>query len=263
MQHRFCVAIILAVVAMISQAKAVEYASPLVRATSSGVRLVSAGTFQNDQYLTGVEIQLDPKTITYWRQPGEAGAPPNFNFSKSTNVAKVEIFFPYPKHIEEADVIVAGYEGNVIFPVRILPKDPNIPVTLNLSVEYAACGDICLPAKAELSLLLPKIGPSPFQPLLTEAWGKLPKKLDPHQSRKIFRVERENKGSGWRIIYQGRGKLVDIFAEANSPVYAETKISNGVARLNLVTIGSRPKSAIVIVTIVTSEGAYEAPVELK
>lgn len=253
----------LAFVALISQAKAVEYASPLVRATNSSVRLVSTGTFQNDRYLTGVEIQLDPRTITYWRQPGESGAPPNFNFSKSTNVAEVEIFFPYPKHIQEADVIVAGYEGNVIFPVRILPKDPRIPVTLNLSLVYAACGNICLPAKAELSLLLPQTGSSPFQSLLTEVWEKLPKKLDLIQSRKILHVEKENKGLSWRIIYQGRGKLVDVFAEANSPVYVETKISNGVARLNLVTVGITPKSAKVIVTIVTSDGAYEAPVELK
>jgi DsbC/DsbD-like thiol-disulfide interchange protein len=263
MQYRFCVAIILAIGTLISQAKAVEYGSPQVRATNSGVRLVSAGAFQKDHYLVGVEIQLDPRTITYWRQPGESGAPPNFNFSKSTNVAQVEIFFPYPKHIEEADVIVAGYEGNVIFPVKILPKDPKIPVTLNLSLEYAACGNICLPAKAELSLLLPQTGTSPFKSRLTEVWKKLPKKLDSIQSRKILRVERDNEGSGWRIIYQGRGKLVDIFAEANSPVYAETKISNGVARLNLVTVGITPKSANVIVTIVTSEGAYEAPVELK
>ena len=115
-----------------AQAKAEEYASPLLRAAGSGARLVSAGAFQNERYLTGVEIQLDPRTITYWRQPGESGAPPNFNFSKSTNVAKVEIFFPYPKHIAEADVVVVGYEGNVIFPVRILPKDPKIPITLYL-----------------------------------------------------------------------------------------------------------------------------------
>jgi DsbC/DsbD-like thiol-disulfide interchange protein len=263
MQYRFCVAIILAGVTIISQAKAEEYASPLLRAASSGVRLVSAGAFQNERYLTGVEIQLDPRTITYWRQPGESGAPPNFNFSKSTNVAKVEIFFPYPKHITEADVVVAGYEGNVIFPVRILPKDPKIPITLNLSLEYAACSNICLPAKAELSLLLPQTGSSPFQSLLTEAWRQLPKKLDPSQSRKILHVERENKGTGWRIIYLGRGKLVDVFAEANSPIYIETKMSNGTARLNLAAVGITPTSANVTLTIVTSEGAYEAPVELK
>ena len=57
--------------------------------------------------------------------------------------------------------------------------------------------------------------------------------------------------------------MVDIFAETNSSVYAETKISNGIARLNLVAAGISPKSANVIVTIVTSDGAYEAPVELK
>ena len=263
MRHKVCVAIILAVVTMISQAKSAEYASPLVRSTSSAVRLISAGTFQNDYYLTGVEIQLDPKTITYWRQPGESGAAPNFNFSKSTNVANAEIFFPYPKHIDEADVVVAGYEGYVVFPVKILPKDPKIPVTLNLAVEYAACSNICLPAKAELSLLLPQTGSSPFKKLLTEVSAKLPKKIDLAQSKKFFHVEKEDKEAGWRIIYQGRGKMVDIFAETNSSVYAETKISNGIARLNFVAAGISPKSANVIVTIVTSDGAYEAPVELK
>src|SRR5215831_19456743 len=38
-------------------------------------------------YLAGVEIALDEGWKTYWRMPGDAGVPPNFDWSGSSNVA--------------------------------------------------------------------------------------------------------------------------------------------------------------------------------
>lgn len=92
MQYRFCVAIILAGVAIISQAKAEEYASPLLRAAGSGARLVSAGAFQNERYLTGVEIQLDPRTITYWRQPENLELRPILIFQNQRMLQRLRSF---------------------------------------------------------------------------------------------------------------------------------------------------------------------------
>ena len=126
-------------------ARADDFATAPAKGTVTAVRLLSAGPLADGAYRAGVEISLDPKTVTYWRQPGEAGSPPVFDFSKSANVAKVETFFPAPKHIDEAGTVVAGYDESVIFPLRVTPRDATAPVTLDLRLDYAACGKICLP----------------------------------------------------------------------------------------------------------------------
>ncbi|HEX9170404.1 MAG TPA: protein-disulfide reductase DsbD domain-containing protein, partial [Roseiarcus sp.] len=90
----------------------------------SQARLIAAGAG-----LAGFEIKLAPGAITYWRDPGDAGLPPTFDFSASENVASVETKFPAPKRIKEADGGEAfGYDGGVIFPLRVVPRDPAKPV---------------------------------------------------------------------------------------------------------------------------------------
>jgi DsbC/DsbD-like thiol-disulfide interchange protein len=39
----------------------------------------------------GVEVQLDPGWKTYWRDPGDSGTPPTFDFAESTNVKSVSM----------------------------------------------------------------------------------------------------------------------------------------------------------------------------
>ncbi|HEY1886529.1 MAG TPA: protein-disulfide reductase DsbD domain-containing protein, partial [Roseiarcus sp.] len=106
--------------------------------------------------LAGFEIALAPGAITYWRDPGDAGLPPTLDFSMSDNVASVEPEFPAPKRIKEADGGEAfGYDGGVVFPLRVKPRDPTKPATLKLNADFAVCEKVCLPAKAHLELKLP------------------------------------------------------------------------------------------------------------
>ena len=58
-------------------------------AAKSDARLVAAGGA-----LAGFEIRLAPNAITYWRDPGESGVPPTFDFSASQNVASAEVDLP-------------------------------------------------------------------------------------------------------------------------------------------------------------------------
>ena len=74
-------------------AAAETLASPWQPAAQSRLRLV-AGTLpppgQHGLY-AGVEIELDAGWKTYWRMPGDAGVPPNFDWSKSTNLAAARV----------------------------------------------------------------------------------------------------------------------------------------------------------------------------
>ena len=101
----------------------------------SQARLIAAGGS-----LAGFEIRLAPGAITYWRDPGDAGVPPVFDFAGSDNVAKVEPVFPAPRRIRESDGSEAfGYDSDVVFPLRIEPSDPAKPVTLKLHANFAVC----------------------------------------------------------------------------------------------------------------------------
>jgi DsbC/DsbD-like thiol-disulfide interchange protein len=244
-------------------AGAAEFASPPARGTVSAARLLSAGPMQKGVYRAGVEVDLAPKTITYWRQPGEAGSPPVFDFSKSRNVAKVEPSFPAPKRIDEAGTVVAGYDEKVIFPLAVTPKDPSAPVTLALTLDYAACGKICLPAKAELSLALPQAGASPFASAIAAAESRVPRKIDAAEARKRFTLEKTGAGASWRLAYAGPGKARDVFAEVREPLFLESKPEGDGFALTLFSTGDAPKTAEATLTIVTDKEAFEAPARLE
>jgi DsbC/DsbD-like thiol-disulfide interchange protein len=244
------------------------FASAPVKAQTSTARLLAGEGSKDGIYSAGLEIDLDPKTITYWRQPGDAGVPPVFDFSRSDNIASVEVLYPAPKHIEEAGSVVAGYDAKVTFPLRVRAKDPQAPVTLNLSLDYAACGKICLPARARLSLILPRNGVSPYARDIALALAQVPRKATQAEAKGLLGVaRREGQPLSWRLNYLGKEKARDLFAEAPDPLFLDsarapdgkgfdlTLATNGVAET--------PEAVMATVTIVTDTGAFEAPAQLQ
>ncbi len=143
-------------------------ASPWVKANGSAVRLV-AGAPQGGDLLAGVEVRLDPDTITYWRDPGEAGVAPRFDTGGSDNVAAATIDYPAPRRLDEAGSEAFGYAGSVVFPVHVRRRDASRPATLVLAFDYAVCAAQCLPAKAHLRLDLDGATPAPEVAALVEA----------------------------------------------------------------------------------------------
>ncbi|WP_036283523.1 protein-disulfide reductase DsbD domain-containing protein [Methylocystis sp. ATCC 49242] len=240
-----------------------DFASPPSKGAVSAARLLAAGPAQGGVYRAGVEIDLNPATITYWRQPGEAGSPPVFDFSRSVNVARVETSFPAPKHIDEAGTIVAGYDGKVVFPLKVTPQDPKAPVTLNLTLDYAACGKICLPAKAELSLALPRAGASPFAAEIAAAEKRVPQKVGAAEAKKRLALRKEDAQDSWRLSYKGPGKAEDVFPEVAEPLFIESKRDGADFTLTLFSTGPKPKGADATITVVTDKEAFEAPARLE
>ena len=67
-----------------------------VQGLHSRARLLS-GDRKGGEWLAGIEIALDPGFKTYWRNPGESGLPPRFDWSGSENVKSVDIRWPAPR----------------------------------------------------------------------------------------------------------------------------------------------------------------------
>ena len=119
----------------------------------STVRLLQ-GEFKNGVWTAGVEIVLKPGWKTYWRVPGDAGVPSEFDWKKSTNIKNIHVSWPAPKRYEDITGKSIGYKKHVVFPVTVTPVKGDAPIKLDLSLYYAICSDICVPAQANLGLTL-------------------------------------------------------------------------------------------------------------
>ncbi len=186
-------------------AAADSYSTDWAPAAKSEARLIAGGGA-----LAGFEIRLAPGAITYWRDPGESGVPPTFDFSGSNNVADVSPRFPAPKRIEEPDGSEAfGYEGGGVIPLKITPRDPTKPVTLSLLASYAVCEKLCLPAKAKLTLTLSG-GGSPYAAKVEAALAAAPRAIAPE----AFGALTGDSAGGWRLCTpRAPGPPRDLFVE--------------------------------------------------
>ena len=145
-----------------------EIASPWDEAPSSRARLVAgqvgatggaetAGGEDGALYL-GIEVRIDPGSKTYWRNPGDSGIPPRFDWSQSANLKSAEVLFPAPRRIADPAGHTIGYKNTVLFPVRVSAQDSGRPLDVRLKFSYAVCGTLCVPAEANLALTVPAAG---------------------------------------------------------------------------------------------------------
>ena len=215
--------------------------------------------------LAGFEVALAPGAITYWRDPGDAGVPPTLDFSTSDNVASVETLFPAPKRIKEADGSEAfGYEGGVVFPLRVKPRDAAKPVTLRLNADFAVCEKVCLPAKAHLELRLSSANASPYAGAIDAALSAVPRAVQP----KDFGALEALGANSWRLCApHEKGPPRDLFVEAPEGWWlkvapAEPDEGEDCFRL---TIGDKPKDAALPValrlTLTGGAGAVETTMD--
>ncbi len=132
-----------------------DTASPWVEGLHTAARLI-AGAKTPAEYgnrlVAGVHLKLEKGWKTYWRIPGDAGVPPQFDWSGSENVGELRVLWPAPKRLKDAYGTSIGYYDEVVFPVIIAPKEAGQSVSLKLKFGYAVCKDICIPIEAAIDL---------------------------------------------------------------------------------------------------------------
>ena len=107
--------------------------------------LIVGGVDRNDPNVAwaGVHVRLGPGWHTYWRSPGDAGAPPEFDWRGSQNVAAADVEYPAPHRITAAGMDTFGYADEVVFPVRLHLQDPQAPTHVSLKLALFVCSQIC------------------------------------------------------------------------------------------------------------------------
>lgn len=113
--------------------------------------------------VAAVRLRMAPGWKTYWRSPGDAGIPPEFDWSGSNNLRDVQITWPAPKVFDQGGVSSIGYAREVILPLTITPRRPGAPITLDASIDLGVCSDVCVPQTLHLSAVLdgPENKPTP------------------------------------------------------------------------------------------------------
>jgi DsbC/DsbD-like thiol-disulfide interchange protein len=238
------------------------YASDWAHASKADARLVAGPPGQ-----AAVEVRLAPGAITYWRNPGDSGAPPRFDFAGSRNLGHAEPSFPAPKRITEPDGSDAfGYDDAVVFPIAVAPIDASQPVMLKLKFDYAVCEKLCLPAKADLALTLAQTGSSPYAALIAAAAAKVPR---PGDLGALGGELQATAADAWRLCVPAEpGPSRDLFVEAPEGWWFAAKPeaeANGRACFTL-NLQQKPDGAALPVTVrATLTGgatAHEFPLAL-
>jgi DsbC/DsbD-like thiol-disulfide interchange protein len=169
----------------------------------------------------GIEIKLDPGWKTYWRDPGDSGVPPTFDFSGSDNVKAVSVAWPAPERFADgAGGHSIGYVDHVILPLQITPQDTAKPSSLQIKLGYAICGTLCVPVDASLKLAL--TGDGAGEAAIEQAQAVVPRRvpLGPGKGLAILAVHLQNGDPHPRVVVDVAappGAPVDLFVEGPTP----------------------------------------------
>ena len=103
--------------------------------------------------LLGLKVTLSPKWKIYWRNPGDAGLPPELNIKKANNIKSADLLFPSPKRFNFYDIETFGYDEEIIFPLIIKSLDNSKNISGILELNAQVCSEICVPVRHKFNLL--------------------------------------------------------------------------------------------------------------
>lgn len=226
-------------------------------------RLLGA-SFDGKAWQAGVEIRLKRGAHTYWRQPGDGGLPPEFDFSGSDNIAASKVSFPAPVRGGKKGEEFVGYEKLVVFPLRIVPVSASAPVRISLTLNYAACEKICVPERAKLRLTLtPGRSDPAVAAMIARFAALLPGRLDAPGAPKLAIMPVEA-GKRWKLsVPETSFRAKDLFVEADAGWYFDIFREPGGFEIVLAQKPEKPAPLPrPFFTITGDRGAFEGTVTL-
>ena len=105
----------------------------------------------NDQSYLVFNFSNIPHWHTYWKNPGDAGFGPKFEFKENGNeITLPELEWPSPqRYIEPGDIWAYGYEDDYSFFFKI-PK--GFSKTFSANLTWLICKHICIPGKSKVDI---------------------------------------------------------------------------------------------------------------
>jgi hypothetical protein len=110
-------------------------------------------------YMAALRLTLSPGWKTYWRAPGEAGIPPEFDWRASSNLGDVTYHWPAPQVFEVGGLRTLGYHDALVLPIEFSRLSADQPLQVRGQISLGVCKDICVPATVEVAATLTGAGP--------------------------------------------------------------------------------------------------------
>lgn len=146
-------------------------ASPLDDVVSLSV--LPGWTLPDGKRMAALRLTLAPGWKTYWRAPGDAGIPPQFNWRGLRNADDISVAWPTPDVFFEYGMRSLGYKNEVVLPLTISPKSAGKPIRLRGQMELGICADVCVPHSLAIDAQLPPPAANPT-PEIVAALAAMP-----------------------------------------------------------------------------------------
>ena len=235
----------LASFALLSPATAQDWrASPWVDFREASLRVLMPMPKDGAQEgEAGLEIRLAEGYKTYWRSPGDSGAPPVFDFSTAQGMGAITVEFPFPARFDDgAGGTAWGYKTNVILPIRFERMPGTTPI-LAFKLDFAVCGSMCIPLAAQM-----RFDPATGQTLaasdkdrIEQTKKAVPTRLSSDEAGKVVRAVRLAGGTKpkWRIDIATPLEAARFWAfpEAKGYLATESALAAGAGRISVIVTG--------------------------
>lgn len=192
-------------------------ASPFTEFREARLRLLAERDAQG-QLVGALEIRLSEGFKTYWKNAGDSGVPPQFDFSQSRGLSGMKVRLPMPHAFDDgAGGKAFGYTKDVMFVLEGLAEAGSL---LRLKLDFAVCGKLCIPLTGEMALDLSKgAGADPESVArLAATRATLPRALG-LEGANVTRAGAHE--FTLRLPYAGDAGTVQIFPDA--PAFFEAK----------------------------------------
>lgn len=135
-----------------------------------------------EPFWVALRQEIRPGWHTYWRNPGDSGAPTTISFDLPPGFSASDIHWPVPERLAYGPLMNFGYKDEVVLPVMITPPatiDAG-SISLAASAKWLVCADICIPEEGDMSMSLPvgpSSAPSADAPLFDEVRTQIPQTI--------------------------------------------------------------------------------------
>lgn len=137
-------------------------------------------------FFVAIELKMENNWYAYWKNPGEAGMPPEVSWNLPEGFKAGPLIWPMPKRFSSDKGTKFGYAGNLTFLTRITPPKsyPKQEAAITADVRWVVCSDSsCLPGSNQMTLSLPVKADPPekateYLELFSRTRSLVPKKYD-------------------------------------------------------------------------------------
>lgn len=144
-------AILATIQAAIPAAPALAGGAPFAAGAVADVSILPGWRTSGGTHLAALRIRLAPGWKTYWRAPGDAGIPPQFDWSGSHNLRGVAFHWPTPGVFESNGMRTLGYADELILPIELTPRIKGQDIVLRAGVALGVCQDVCMPMNVRVA----------------------------------------------------------------------------------------------------------------